>query len=189
MSTAKEGRLANTFSGPYLCTVYETMENCNVRLPRKNKKKKNDDVNADQKQTDNSNKVLTPLSYSYIYFTTIIRHRLKTENDNRVATDLDYLMRYKSDNYFDVKLGVQAKTNYGMNTNKWDENRTLALTHVLATCAVTATCCKESFRLMNTMLSSFIYDEKDFTVDRSQLGLNIGEYTIDYNGKYEYCVF
>lgn len=172
-------RLTNTVSGPYLCTVYETMENCNVRVPKKKEKKEDqDDDKAGQKKTINTEKVLTPMAFNYIYFATFMRHRLKAKNDEQLPNDLNFMVRYKSDNYFDVKLGMQAITNYDMQTIKWDDNRTLGLAHILATCAVTATCCQKSFSLMNTMLSSFIYDEKFFTVDRSQLKLKVGEYRL-----------
>ena len=173
----KEGkkRLTNTVSGPYLCTVYETMENCNVR---KERGKDQDDDKAKQKKNNNTEKILTPMAFNYIYFATFMRHRLKAKNDEQLPNDLNFMVRYKSDNYFDVKLGMQATTNYNMQTIKWDDNRTLGLAHILATCAVTATCCDKSFSLMNTMLSSFIYDEKFYTVDRNQLKLKVGEYRL-----------
>ena len=181
----KSKRLTNTVSGPYLCTVYETMENCNVRKEKtkdqdddKAKQKKKEQKKKEQKKKDNTENVLTPMAFNYIYFATFMRHRLKEKNDEQLPNDLDFMVRYKSDTYFDVKLGMQATTNYNMQTIKWDDNRTLALAHILATCAVTATCCDKSFSLMNTMLSSFIYDEKFYTVDRNQLKLKVGEYRL-----------
>ena len=174
----KDKRLANTVCGPYLCSVFDTMENCNVRLPKDPAKRKTqDDEDGAQNETNNNQKVLTPMAFNYIYFATFMRHRLKAKNDEHLVKDLEFLVRYKSDNYFDIKLGIQAGTNYNMKSGKWDDNRTLGLTHVLATCAVTATCCRESFNLMNTMLSSFIYDEKMYTVDCNQLKLKVGKYT------------